>query len=103
MSNADFMSSRRRFLIGGAFAAGGLLMPGLRNAVWAAGSDAPEKRSLRVGFIPLTDCAPLVMAALKGFDKNMASACSCRKRRAGRRCATSWPPASWMRPMRSTA
>nr|WP_313158941.1 CmpA/NrtA family ABC transporter substrate-binding protein [Mixta calida] len=63
------MSSRRRFLIGGAFAAGGLLMPGLRNAVWAAGSDAPEKRSLRVGFIPLTDCAPLVMAALKGFDK----------------------------------
>ena len=69
MSNADFMSSRRRFLIGGAFAAGGLLMPGLRNAVWAAGSDAPEKRSLRVGFIPLTDCAPLVMAALKGFDK----------------------------------
>lgn len=69
MSNAGFIASRRRFLIGGALAAGGLLAPGLRNAVWAAGSDAPEKTQLRVGFIPLTDCAPLVMAALKGFDK----------------------------------
>lgn len=25
--------------------------------------------TVRVGFIPLTDCAPLVIAALKGFDK----------------------------------
>lgn len=24
---------------------------------------------MRVGFIPLTDCAPLAIAALKGFDK----------------------------------
>ncbi|HRH79428.1 MAG TPA: CmpA/NrtA family ABC transporter substrate-binding protein [Thiobacillaceae bacterium] len=30
---------------------------------------APPARKLRVGFIPLTDCAPLVMAAAKGFDR----------------------------------
>ncbi|GLR09525.1 nitrate/bicarbonate ABC transporter substrate-binding protein [Mixta theicola] len=69
MSNARFISSRRRFLVGSALAAGSWLVPGLRNAVWAAGSDAPEKPQVRVGFIPLTDCAPIVMAALKGFDK----------------------------------
>ncbi|CBA31425.1 hypothetical protein CTU_24110 [Cronobacter turicensis z3032] len=37
--------------------------------MWAAGSDKPELETVRVGFIPLTDCAPVVMAALKGFDK----------------------------------
>lgn len=35
----------------------------------AAGSDAPEKRIVKVGFMPLTDCASVVMAALKGFDE----------------------------------
>ena len=69
MSHSSFSASRRKLLLAGAVAGGGFLLPGLRNAVWAAGSDAPEKASLRVGFIPLTDCAPVVMAAVKGFDK----------------------------------
>ena len=56
-----FSASRRKWLLAAA-AGGAYLLPGLRNAVWAAGSDAPEKASLRVGFIPLTDCAPVVMA-----------------------------------------
>lgn len=34
-----------------------------------AGSDKPEKREVRVGFMPLTDCASVVMAALNGFDE----------------------------------
>lgn len=34
-----------------------------------AGSDAPEKRELKVGFIPLTDCASVVMAAERKFDE----------------------------------
>lgn len=34
-----------------------------------SGSDAPEKREVRVGFMPLTDCASLVMAAQMGFDE----------------------------------
>ncbi|MBI2308602.1 MAG: ABC transporter substrate-binding protein [Rhodocyclales bacterium] len=45
------------------------MLPGLRAAAWAAGSDAPEKAEVRIGFIPLTDCASVVMAAAKGFDK----------------------------------
>ncbi|CAI2425385.1 Nitrate transport protein NrtA precursor [Serratia ficaria] len=61
--------SRRRFLAGGAALGGSLLLPGLMNAAWAAGSDAPEKKEIRVGFIPLTDCASVVMAAVKKFDE----------------------------------
>lgn len=61
--------SRRRFLAGSAALGGSLMIPGLMNSVWAAGSDAPEKKTLRVGFIPLTDCAPVVMAAVKKFDE----------------------------------
>jgi hypothetical protein len=34
-----------------------------------AGPDAPEKKTLKVGFMPLTDCASVVMAAVKGFDE----------------------------------
>ncbi|WP_230405183.1 CmpA/NrtA family ABC transporter substrate-binding protein [Undibacterium rugosum] len=36
---------------------------------WAAGSDKPEKEEVRVGFIPLTDCASIIMASVLGFDK----------------------------------
>ena len=46
-----------------------LVPPGVRNAAWAAGSDAPEKPEVKIGFIPLTDCASVAMAAEKGFDK----------------------------------
>jgi nitrate/nitrite transport system substrate-binding protein len=36
---------------------------------WAAGSDKPEKEEVKIGFIPLTDCASVVMASVLGFDK----------------------------------
>ncbi|EHD21506.1 MULTISPECIES: CmpA/NrtA family ABC transporter substrate-binding protein [Brenneria] len=65
----DMTVSRRQFLLGGAALGGGFMLPGLMNSAWAAGSDAPEKQEIRVGFIPLTDCASVVMAAIKGFDK----------------------------------
>lgn len=45
------------------------MAPGLRSSAWAAGSDAPEITEVKVGFIPLTDCAPIVVAAEMGFDK----------------------------------
>ncbi|MCG8156565.1 ABC transporter substrate-binding protein [Brenneria goodwinii] len=61
--------SRRQFLLGSVALGGGFMLPGLMNSAWAAGSDAPEKKEIRVGFIPLTDCASVVMAAIKGFDK----------------------------------
>ncbi|MCC2971664.1 CmpA/NrtA family ABC transporter substrate-binding protein [Massilia sp. IC2-476] len=39
------------------------------TGAWAAGSDRPEKRSVRIGFMPLADCAPVVMASVLGFDE----------------------------------
>ncbi|HEX9626201.1 MAG TPA: CmpA/NrtA family ABC transporter substrate-binding protein [Acidiferrobacterales bacterium] len=64
--------TRRDFLKAGAAAslgATGLVPAGVRNAAWAAGSDAPEKPEVKIGFIPLTDCASVVMAAELGIDK----------------------------------
>ncbi len=60
--------NRRNVLQGAAVAAVGI-SPALRAAVWAAGSDAPEKAEVKIGFIPLTDCASVVMAAELGLDK----------------------------------
>ena len=61
--------SRRRFIAASAALGGSMMLPGLMNSAWAAGSDAPEKREIRVGFIPLTDCASVIMAAVKKFDE----------------------------------
>jgi nitrate/nitrite transport system substrate-binding protein len=43
--------------------------PALRSAVWAQGSDKPEKEEVKIGFIPLTDCASVVMASVLGIDR----------------------------------
>ena len=48
--------SRRTVLQAAAVGAVGI-SPALRSAVWAQGSDAPEKKEVKIGFIPLTDCA----------------------------------------------
>ena len=64
----DSINTTRRTIIKAAAAAtafGGLATRG----VWAAGSDKPEKTEVKVGFIPLTDCASVVMASVMGFDK----------------------------------
>ncbi|MBN9422872.1 MAG: nitrate transporter [Candidatus Accumulibacter sp. 66-26] len=61
--------ARRDFLKLAAAGAGASLMGIAPAGAWAAGSDAPEKKEVRVGFIPLTDCASVVMAAEMGFDK----------------------------------
>ena len=42
---------------------------GIAGTAWAAGSDAPEKKEIRIGFIPLTDCASVVMASVLKFDE----------------------------------
>lgn len=43
--------------------------PQRRVDAWSAGSDAPERTEVKVGFMPLTDCASLVAAAALGFDR----------------------------------
>ncbi len=67
-------ASRRKWLAGTARAVAGagllsLVDPLVRAGAWAAGSDAPEKEEVHIGFIPLTDCASVVMASVLGFDK----------------------------------
>ena len=47
----------------------GLLPDVDQRSAWVSGTDAPEKPDLKLGFIPLTDCAPLVVAAAMGFDR----------------------------------
>jgi len=60
--------SRRNVLQAGA-ATALTIAPALRAAVYAQGSDKPEKEEVKIGFIPLTDCASVVMASELGFDK----------------------------------
>jgi nitrate/nitrite transport system substrate-binding protein len=61
-------SSRRDFIK--TAAAGTALFSTLgHHCAWAAGSDAPEKKEVKIGFIPLTDCASVVMASVLGIDQ----------------------------------
>ncbi|MBY0468615.1 MAG: ABC transporter substrate-binding protein [Burkholderiaceae bacterium] len=61
--------SRRTLIKAAAASSAAGLVPGLQSAVYAQGSDKPEKEEVRIGFIPLTDCASVVMASVLGFDK----------------------------------
>jgi len=62
--------SRRRWLQAASAAAIGAAAAGTpQRHAWAAGSDKPEKEEVRIGFIPLTDCASVVMASVLGFDR----------------------------------
>jgi len=60
---------RRTILKAGASLTAGAFAGLATGGVWAAGSDKPEKEEVRIGFIPLTDCASVVMASVLGFDK----------------------------------
>src|SRR6478736_6552035 len=66
-------NKRREFLRRGGALTGAALMSlvpdAIRHGAWAAGSDAPEKKEVKIGFIPLTDCSSVVMASVMEFDK----------------------------------
>ncbi len=71
---AGFDPARRALIKTGLLGLGavgiyGVMPMGLSSRVWAAGSDAPEKSDLTIGFIPLTDCASVVMAGELGLYK----------------------------------
>ena len=66
--------TRRDFLkqagaIGAAAGIMSFIPDAIRAGAWAAGSDAPEKKEIKIGFIPLTDCSSVVMASVMEFDK----------------------------------
>lgn len=73
-SDATPNNERRNLLKNSALITGGaalmaMLPLGTRSAAWAAGSDAPEKKEVKIGFIPLTDCASVVVASVMKFDE----------------------------------
>jgi len=69
-SKEDLMSEPRRDFIKGTVAtAAAAALASTAPRVWAAGSDAPEKKEVKIGFIPLTDCASVVMASVLKLDE----------------------------------
>ena len=60
---------KKSALITGGAALMSMVPLGTRSAAWAAGSDAPEKKEVKIGFIPLTDCASVVIASVMKFDE----------------------------------
>jgi nitrate/nitrite transport system substrate-binding protein len=66
-SKRDFM--KKTATLSAAAALMSLLPPGVRQAAWAGGSEGIEKTKLSFGIIPLTDCAPIVVAYEKGYFK----------------------------------
>jgi nitrate/nitrite transport system substrate-binding protein len=67
VSRRDFIKTSLTGI--GAASIYGIMPAGLSSRVWAAGSDAPEKTDLTIGFIPLTDCASVAMAGELGLYK----------------------------------
>jgi ABC-type nitrate/sulfonate/bicarbonate transport system substrate-binding protein len=67
-------NDRRDFLkkaagVSAAAALMNMVPAGVRSSAWAGGTDGLEKTDLTFGIIPLTDCAPIVVAHEKGFFK----------------------------------
>lgn len=60
---------QRRTVLQAATVGAAGISPALRALVHAQGSDAPEKKEVKIGFIPLTDCASVVMASVLGIDQ----------------------------------
>jgi len=70
VDQAPRATNRRDWLKQAGSVAGTALFASLgHHGAWAAGSDAPEKKEVKIGFIPLTDCASVVMASVLGLDQ----------------------------------
>lgn len=69
MTDLSKTSLHRRTVLQAAAVGAVGVSPALRALVHAAGSDAPEKKEVKIGFIPLTDCASVVMASVLGIDQ----------------------------------
>ena len=63
------LSNRRSFIANVGTAAAFASAASLSRTAYAAGSDAPEKKEIKIGFIPLTDCASIVMASELKLDE----------------------------------
>jgi nitrate/nitrite transport system substrate-binding protein len=70
-ANQGQVNAGRRKIVSASAAASllSLVSPAVRQGAWAQGSDTPEKKEVKVGFIPLTDCASVVMASVLKLDE----------------------------------
>jgi nitrate/nitrite transport system substrate-binding protein len=94
----------RRAVLQAASAGAVGVSPALRSTVYAQGSDKPEKEEVKIGFIPLTDCASVVMASVLGIDKKYGvKIIPSKEASPGPACATSWSAANWTLPTCCTA
>jgi nitrate/nitrite transport system substrate-binding protein len=62
LTKGDGMRKREFLRAAGAAGLMSMVPEAVRTGAWAQGSDAPEKKEVKVGFIPLTDCSSVVMA-----------------------------------------
>jgi len=63
-------NERRDFLKGALSLMASTALPaGFATSAFAAATGKPEKTEVKVGFIPLTDCASVIVASKLGFDK----------------------------------
>ncbi|MDC7706709.1 CmpA/NrtA family ABC transporter substrate-binding protein [Vogesella indigofera] len=63
-------NERRDFLKGALSLMASTALPaGFASSAFAAATGKPEKTEVKVGFIPLTDCASVIVASKLGFDK----------------------------------
>ena len=72
LKSPDRGHTRRKFIKGAGISALGFLLAGvppLRGGLFAGDVDGPEVKRLKIGFIPLTDCASVVMAYELGLYK----------------------------------
>lgn len=66
--NTDSSIQRRKLLKAiGAASLAGVMTPAMRSIAWAADGGGPEVKGAKLGFIALTDAAPLFVAVEKGF------------------------------------
>ena len=84
-SDDDQYSRRDVIKFAGVSALGVLLsgMPPLRGGLFAATGGGLETTKLKFGIIPLTDCAPIVIAAAKGYFKKYGLDVTVSKEQAG--------------------
>lgn len=63
------MPRRKLLKAVGAASLAGFITPAMRSIAWAADGGGPEIKKAKIGFIALTDAAPLFVADEKGFFK----------------------------------
>jgi len=66
---------------------------------WVNGSDAPEKSAINLGFMALSDCASVVVAATQGFAQPYGLTLNLKRQSSWATCGTIWSAVNSMPPI----